>query len=89
MNKNIKYFRIIDILHTGHHGPAGVPKEGQRYDERRGRRISLDMSSLKCGESLCLPPVAIWTTPFEKISIDKDGIYHLTTINSEYILEEV
>lgn len=85
---NIKHFEIIDILHTGHHGPAGVPKEGKKYDLRRGQVFALDMDSLKQGESLCFSPIIIWTTPFERFFY-ADGYYHIVTLNSEYIVKEL
>lgn len=88
MQPNIKYFKIIDILHTGHHGPFGKSKTGEKYDRRRGKVFSLDMDSLRVGESLCFPPIIVWTTPFEKFFY-ADGYYHIVTLNSEYIVEEV
>lgn len=88
MKPNIKYFKIIDILHTGNHGPAGMSKRGMQYDKRRGKVFSLDMSSLIRGESLCFSPIIIWTTPFERFFYS-DGYYHIVTLNSEYIVEEV
>lgn len=88
MNKNIKYFKIIDILHTGHHGPKGKPKEGAKYDTRRLRCFSLDMNSLQYGECLTFNPVIKLTTPFEKFWYE-NGYYHILTLNSEYIVEEI
>lgn len=89
MHRKMKYFKIIDILHTGHHGPAGVSKEGEKYAARRNRVFSLDMTTLEEGNTLTFFPVIKWTTPFEKYWVDELNYHHILTLNSEYILEEI
>lgn len=94
----MKMYRIIDILHTGHHGPVGVSKKGGKYDERRGQFFMFDDKNTKVGDTAIfwrpldnktasqLP--FLFTTEYEGIWREGDKVI-IKTLNSYYVVEEV
>ena len=82
-----KRYKIIDILHTGHHGKEGESKVGEKYDRRRGRDFSIDLDEYNPGDTLILFPV-VYTTPYEK-SWSDDEFTYIKTLNSVYVVREL
>lgn len=95
----MKIYRIIDILHTGHHGPAGERKVGGKYDKRRGQFFMFDAKEQKKGDTAIfwypldnktasqLP--FLFTTAYEGMEHKGDNKWAIITLNSQYIVEEV
>lgn len=94
----MKTYRIIDILHTGHHGPAGVSKKGSKYDKRRGQFFMFDDKNTKIGDTAIFWHLLdnktasqlpfLFTTAYEGIERKDDKVI-IKTLNSHYIVEEV
>ena len=95
MNKETILY-LEEILHTGHHGPEGERKVGEKYDKRRNTYCRLIPENPQFGESVTilhyndpedwhsLPPVfCTFTTPFEYIT-EEDKYIVMRTLNSIY-----
>ena len=86
-----KTYKIIDILHTGHHGEKGERKIGEKYDNRRGRIVRVNTEEHSWYGGLVFKGVGypgLYTTEFVK-EYDEDGYHYIETINSIYKLEEI
>lgn len=102
-NEAIGYQTLFleDILHTGHHGPEGESKVGEKYDKRRGHvtmfyedglcdRMSVTLLHFTWDEEdgcyyLCR---RTHTTPFE-VLYTENGYTMLRTLNSIYKFREL
>ena len=101
MNKEYCLY-LEDIQHTGHHGPEGESKVGDKYDRRRNTycRLIPTRNFIK-GESIgilyyetieeykkLLTAHNICTTPFVSYSEDDDYVI-LRTMNSIYRFKKI
>lgn len=84
-------YKIIDILHTGHHGPRNESKVGSKYDYRRGQIIEIDMDEYNLGDVLLFERDGLpflFTTPFMD-AYEVDGKFYIETMNSIYVMEKI
>lgn len=83
-------YKIIDIIHTGHHGIRWESKVGYKYDQRRGMIINLSLDDCIIGQPLMFVNdkgyLQILTTPF-KCMYYKGNYFYIETLNSIYELE--
>ena len=85
----VREYEIIDIYHTGNHGPKGVRKKGFKYDTRRGEHILCNIENYNPGENIVFgkgESPYLWTTPYVQ-SYFKDDLFYIETINSIYELK--
>ncbi len=53
-HRDVRRFLVTDILHTGHHGPEGMSKEGAKYDGRKDKVLLLEMDLINRGRGIIL-----------------------------------
>ncbi len=95
MNKEIRLY-LEEILHTGHHGPEGERKVGEKYDNRRNTYCRLLPENPQRGESVTIlhyddieswkslsPVFCTFTTPFDCLTEEEKYIV-MRTLNSIY-----
>ena len=87
-----KTYKMIDILHTGHHGKRGERKIGKKYDNRRERIIRVNTEERGWYGGLIFKGIGgyqgLYTTEFVR-EYDEDRYHYIETINSIYKLEKI
>ena len=102
---NIIPYEIIDILHTGHHGPEGQSKVGAKYDRRRGKVAFVNVENFVPGNGLVLhlfdkedyenlSNLVVLTTNALYTTVfenfyESEGFSYLKTMNSLYKLKRL
>ncbi len=103
-HSNTQVFLVEDVLHSGNKGEKYAPKEGEKYDNRRGKILLLNKDNLKKGVGTLRLPLfdknffdkiqkdrtclLLYTTDYESL-YGKKGSIMLRTKNSIYKLKRL